>query len=125
MENKVCRNTARKYGLDTPVGAPFNFNISITEEKEMIKAARSFEVTGQAPETGLPKTCFYQLPENTHQAYLDFFAKLAIDFGLRLPQNHCLCVHLLDLKGHITQLEIVQQSLESLTICLNKDRAIL
>ena len=27
-------------------------------------------------------------------------------------------------KGHITPLEVVRQNLESLTICLNKDRAI-
>jgi hypothetical protein len=36
------------------------------------------------------------------------------------PPNHCLCVHLQDLKGHITQLEVVPQNLESLTICSNR-----
>jgi arabinan endo-1,5-alpha-L-arabinosidase len=73
--------------LATPNGAPFDFTITISEEKENVGAERTFEVMEKEPGTGLEKTRRYQLSGNGHSFYLDLFGKLAADFGLRLPQN--------------------------------------
>lgn len=73
--------------LTTPDQAPGTFEVIITEEKKLTKTTCSFQITGNDPETGLIKTSRYTLNERDHNAYLNFFEKLALDFKLRLPQN--------------------------------------
>jgi arabinan endo-1,5-alpha-L-arabinosidase len=66
---------------------PFNFSVTIREATGLNSAGCTFEVTGPDPITNLHKTSNYNLDNRDHKAYLDFFEQLALDYGLRLPQN--------------------------------------
>ncbi|MDQ3290881.1 MAG: glycoside hydrolase family 43 protein [Bacteroidota bacterium] len=73
--------------LNAPDASPYPFNIVVREELGDNIKMFSFTVTGIDFQTKQVKTCEYQLDERNHKGYLNFFEKLALDFGLRLPQN--------------------------------------
>lgn len=73
--------------LDPPGWMPFPFSIQVQETAGASNGGCLFDVTGPDPRTGQPKTCRYQLNSRDHISYLDLFGQLALDFGLRLPQN--------------------------------------
>ena len=87
MQYKTYSMQEAKIVLNSPIEVPFNFTIIVTETKDLKNSECSFEVTGQDPLTNLRKTYQYRLENREHKSYLDFFSKLAEDFGLRLPQN--------------------------------------
>ncbi|MGV3586944.1 MAG: glycoside hydrolase family 43 protein [Adhaeribacter sp.] len=87
MKSKTEATLVDKIMLDSPVGTPFGFSVIIGEAAEGNRANHTFAVTGPDPKSGAQKTCQYQLAGKEHTAYLDFFEKLSLDFGLRVPQN--------------------------------------
>jgi arabinan endo-1,5-alpha-L-arabinosidase len=87
MEDKPYPDEEDAVTLTSPEKAPFPFTVLIRGARETKHAGWSFEVTGKDPVRDARKTCLYSLKNREHHAYLDFFEKLAIDFGLRLPQN--------------------------------------
>ena len=66
---------------------PYPFVIHINETGISNDTAYTFSIIGKDPLTGLNKTSEYHLTSREHQAYLDFFEKLATDFGLCVPRN--------------------------------------
>jgi hypothetical protein len=73
--------------LTSPAGVPFPFSAIITNAWPAGQGTPAFEIKGADARTGLLKMCSYSLAGKEHADYLDFYEKLAIDFGLRLPQN--------------------------------------
>ncbi|QMU31531.1 family 43 glycosylhydrolase [Adhaeribacter radiodurans] len=75
--------------LTSPDSAHYSFTILIREELG-VNNIFTLTVTGTDPQTKQVKTCYYQLKERNHTDYLNLFEKLALDFGLRTPQNRQL-----------------------------------
>jgi hypothetical protein len=73
--------------LTSPAGVPFPFSAIITNAWPAGHGTPTFEIKGKDARTGLPTMCSYFLAGKEHPDYLDFYEKLALDFGLRLPQN--------------------------------------
>ncbi len=72
--------------LTSTAAAPVAFAIGITGAGAM-NPSRSFSVAGTDPATGTRITREYRLPDTQQNAYRDFFASLARDFGTRVPQS--------------------------------------
>lgn len=73
--------------LDSPDRVPFRFSVHVLETAGIENGGSLFEVTGLDPGTNQSKTCRYHLNSRDHNAYLDLFGQLALDFGLRIPLN--------------------------------------
>ncbi len=73
--------------LTSPEHIPFKFSIGIREASDSENFGHTLEVTGTNPETGTEKTIHYQLADKAHNAYLDFYEKMAREFNLRMPLN--------------------------------------
>lgn len=84
-EGSTLQNDTIK--LATTPGAPFSFAITINHADAIGNPARSFEVTGPKPGTGILQTRQYHLPDSGHNSYLDLFLNIACDFGTRVPRN--------------------------------------
>jgi len=87
VENKEAPKSDFALRLTSPKHVPFKFEVNIREANKSDFFGHHLEITGRDPVTGLRKTCCYSLADKAHSAYLDFYEKLAQDFGLRLPQN--------------------------------------
>jgi arabinan endo-1,5-alpha-L-arabinosidase len=87
MEDNGRATTGVEKRLSLPGQPPFSFWVNIRETAGIKNAGCAFEVKGPDPKTNLNKTCRYYLENRDHNSYLDFFEKLTLDFGLRLPQN--------------------------------------
>lgn len=70
--------------LTSAKGSPFAFTIAI-DGADPDRTARTFQITGPAPEEGRPITREYRLAGARQHAYLDLFEALARDFATRLP----------------------------------------
>ncbi|WP_207423397.1 family 43 glycosylhydrolase [Desertivirga brevis] len=73
--------------LSTPDNAPNIFNISIRSAGSNSNNYRTFAIIEDC-EPGENRAAFqYKVESNLHNAYLDFFQKLAHDFHIRTPHN--------------------------------------
>ncbi|WP_205500866.1 family 43 glycosylhydrolase [Rufibacter psychrotolerans] len=71
--------------LVSPTGTPFQFAVTLRQERQ--PDTLDLEVTGPSPFTGRDLTTQYRLPLRDHASYLALFARLAQEFGLRVPLN--------------------------------------
>src|SRR3954467_4999321 len=70
--------------LTSPENSPINFTIVLEDDAH---ATLNITITGEHVATHAQRRLNYNLPDKSHQSYLDFFNRLSTDFGLRLPQN--------------------------------------
>lgn len=87
MEDHARTGEEADFTLTSPGRVPFPFTILVRGARATENPAISLTVTGKDALTRFPKTVKYHLMDRSHLVYLDLFAKLAHDFGLRLPQN--------------------------------------
>ena len=76
-----------KIVLAAPAGIPFSFTATIQEIEKGNSIERLIKVTGPDQQSGSEISAQYHLESSEHNSFLNFFEKLAQNFGLRLPQN--------------------------------------
>ncbi len=82
----MITDPASSIRLPLNLAAPFPFSV-VVEGAGANAPSRSFRITGTDPSSGTWRTREYRLPETTHEAYLDFYANIAADFGICVPTN--------------------------------------
>lgn len=85
MKQTPILSNQQQFELSSDQSLPCTFNITLYEVGGK-KSECLFKVSGQDTH-GAKKTVLYTLADREHHSYLDLFAKLSRDFGLRVPQN--------------------------------------
>jgi hypothetical protein len=73
--------------LSSSQDLPFHFTVLINDAWPLHDETCFVTVKGTHLENGAAKTTTYILDNQTHKEYLRFYEKLAVDYGLRKPQN--------------------------------------
>ena len=97
-ESKSTKEGTRGMSLQSPLVTPYFFQIKVTEAREGLEFQVSLGNSGVRH--------VYSLKERSHSAYLDFFTRLSLDFGMRVPQNRLPSLkHALDIPYAVTLTE--------------------